>query len=348
MPARTTPRRLLVTLAMAIGCLSPIAIAVPAEDNAALRYWRAIWLMGEDTPSSAIHYEGLYDPNHNHAPEGEDPYPSSQLLEDKAEVIGLLIEASLLEDCDFGVDYHNGVEATLPHLSPMRKSAQLLMLDARRLLAEGNTDAATERIAAGYRLAEHMTGDRTLINALVSIACFSLVDGVVSENAQAFTPENRRTIAAALTRFDAEDPFGCVRAVRSEAELFGGWMLQRIDNQWATPESFAADVAMLTDDPDNPGGLLRTFYSGDRNDQKAFQKALRAQLDQYSTALHLMADAWNTPEAEQSLQAIGEKITEGSFGALAQLMAPALTRVHRNDTTTRDLLTDRLNWATNR
>jgi len=342
------PTRLpLFTLALtiAIGCLSPIAFAVPTEDNAALRYWR-VWIeMDQNDLRWVGSYEGPYDPEHNHANEGEPAVTSAEILGTHNAFIEGLIEATEFPACDFGVDYDKGVEALLPHLSWMRNSAQLLVLDAKRLISEGEIDAATERLAAALRLSQHVTGDTTLINALVSIACFAMVDGEIDAHAQVFSNENRQTLRSALLRFDPDDPFGCVRAVRGEAEIFGGWMVKRIDHEWSTPESFAADVAMLTDGSDGEEGVLSAVYSGDLKDHEAFRRSLRSQLDQYFTALHLMADAWNTPDAEQSLEAIGEKITDGSFGALTQLMAPALTRARQNDMKMRSALTDRIEWA---
>lgn len=334
----------ILTLLIAIACLSPISIAASADQNAALRYWRAMWIMGEDTPSPSVDYEGLYDPNYNHASDGEEPYPSSQLLEDRAEAIGLLIEASRLDHCDFGIDYEKGVEALLPHLSPMRRAAQLLVLDARRLLSEGDTDGATERVTAAYRLAEHMTGDLTLINSLVSMACFSLVDSFVETNEASFNDAHRQTIAQAIARFDADDPFGCAKAVRGEATFFGGWMLRRVDNEWSTPDRFIEDFATLFDfgtaDEVRAEVFNTTFDSAE-----SFRAQLRREIEKYNTALNLMADAWNTPDAEKSLEAIETQIVEGNFGTIARHMAPALGRCHASDMKARATLEARLEWA---
>ena len=334
----------ILTLLIAIACLSPISIAAEADRNAALRYWRAVWLMGEDSPSASIDYEGLYQPNYNHAPNGEAPYSSSQLLQDQSEVIRLLIEASLLEECDFGVDYDKGVEALLPHLSPMRRAAQLLVLDARRLLSEGDKAGATERVTAAYRLAEHMTGDLTLINSLVSMACFSLVDSFVETHESSFDDAHRQAIAQAIARFDADDPFGCAKAVRGEATFFGGWMLRRVGNEWSTPDAFVADLRTLFD-VETAENLRAEMFAAEAGTGEAFRQKLRREIEKYATALNLMADAWTTPDAEKSLDAIESQIVDGGFGAVAQVMAPSLGRCHASDMKARATLQARLEWA---
>lgn len=338
-----------LALTIAIGCLSPIAIAVPASENAALRYWR-IWSYIDSSESNdelllVSVYDGAYDPNYNHAGEGESVVTCEQLLSTLDPFIEGLIEATEFPACDFGVDYDKGVEALLPHLSTMRKTAQLLVLDAKRQISEGEIDAATERLAAALRLSQHVTGDTTFINALVAVACFALVEGEIAAHAELFSAENRKTLHAALLRFDTEDPFGCAQAIRSEAEIFGGWMAKRIDHEWSTPESFAADVATLMDSDGDPADVIREVHRGDLDDHEAFRRSLRTQLDQYFTALHLMAEAWNTPDAQQSLEAIGEKISDGSFGSVARIVAPALTRSHQSDMKMRSALAARLEWA---
>jgi len=340
-----------LALTIAIGCLSPIAIAVPASENAALRYLR-IWSYIDTTNNSEYFqlvsgYDGVYDPEFNHANEGEPPVTSRDLLSTLGPFIEGLIEATEFPASDFGVDYHKGVDAMLPHLSPMRQTARLLTLDAKRLFSEGEMDAATERLAAALRLSQHATGDTTLINALVSVACFALVDDEIAANIEIFSAENRKTLRDALHRFDNEDPFGCFRAIRSEAQFVGGWMVKRIDHEWSTPESFGADVSMLMDSSSDPNEVIRAVYRGDLDDHEAFRTSLRTQLDQYFTAMHLIADAWNTPDAQKSLEAIGQRITDGSFGAVAQVMAPALSRAHRSDMQMRTRLHARLEWASN-
>lgn len=335
----------LLALAIAIGCLSPIAMAVPSSENAALRYWRVIQILGEDQLSMVSNADfKVFQPQQNIADEGEDPVTTDEFLASNADTIELLIEATRFPGCDFGIDYEKGIDALLPNLGPMRRMAQILILDANRLLAEGDTDGAAERIAACLRLSQHITGDTTLINSLVSIAVFALVEDMVLKNQPSFSAENRQTIATALARFDAEDPFGCVKSVLGEAKHFGDWMVRRVDNEWSTPETFKADIAMLYgEDPQD--GALDDLVAADHKDLQAFRRSLLSQIEQYCTVLRLTAEAWNSPDAEQSLKALEAKIVDGTFGGVAMMMAPSLIRCHHSDMKTRAKLDALKDWA---
>lgn len=334
--------------AIAIGCLSPIASAVPSSENAALRYWRVWSFMHAGTIRDDFYlvsvYDGAYDPEFNHADEGHEVVTSEDLLGSLEGFIDGLIEATEFPACDFGIDYDKGVDALLPHLPPIRKSAQLLILDAKRLLAEGDTDGATERIAACFRLSQHITGDTTLINSLVSLAVFGLAEDLVLENQASFSDANRQSIAEALARFQADDPFGCVKSVLGEAEHFGDWMMRRVDDEWSTLDRFAADFTALFDgDPQDE--IMSDFFSDTVKTPEDFRRLLRSEIDQYCTALHLMAEAWNSPDAEKSLNALEAKIIDGSFGTVTKVMAPALTRCHHNDMRGREKLSRLREWA---
>lgn len=335
----------LLALAIAIGCLSPLAMAVPSSENAALRYWRVIHILGEDQLSMASNADlKAYEPERNLADEGEDPVTTAEFLASNAENIELLIEATRFPACDFGIDYDKGVDALLPNLSPMRRMAQILILDAHRLLTEGDADGATERVAACMRLAQHLSHEPVLINSLVSMAVFALAEGFIVENQASFSAANQQTIAAALTRFQTDDPFGCMNAVLGEAQHFGGWMIRRVDNEWSTPEGFAADFSMLFDgDPQNEE--MAEFFEGELKNPEAFQRNLRSQIERYCTALQLTAEAWNSLDAEQSLKALEAKIADGTFGNVAMMMAPSLIRCHQSDMKTRAKLDALKDWA---
>ena len=345
MTHRTLLRPVLLAL-VAITCFAPLAMAASADQNAALRYWRVFAVIGEDDMSLINVDSERYEPERNHAPEGEPVVTSAELLERHADSIELLMEAAAIPACDFEVDYHHGVEALLPHLSPARRSCQLLILDAQRLMAAGKPDEAVRRVAAAYQLAQHLTGDVTLINSLVSIACFALIDDFVEKHEPAFNADQRKTISRALARFDQADPFGCAKAVRGEATYFGGWMLRRVDNEWSTPEGFIEDLGLFFDD-ETAGSLRADIFTSQFTDGATFQDQLRREIEKYHTALHLMADAWNTPDAEKSLDAIEAQIVDGGFGPGAQVMAPALGRCYSSDMKARTTLKARLEWARN-
>lgn len=326
---------------------SPIAHAVPASDNAALRYWRAWWLIGDETLNQISHSEyGVYAPDRKQGPEQGSSLTTAELLAGHASAIQLLIEAASMPRCDFGIDYHKGVDALLPNLAPMRRSVQLLALDAERLMSEGDVDAAVTRMVAAIQISQHAAVDRTLINSLVSMACFSLSSELINAHKKLLDENHRRMIAHALTRFSPDDPFHAIGAIRSEAEFFGGWMLRRVDSEWSTFESFAFDIANLVDFTEDEAAASAMEISNSK-ELGSFQDELRAEIQKYQTWMHLVAEAWTHQHPKEALDALEAQLMAGNFGHLAQLMAPSLTKVFRSDQESHERLQSLRAWAEN-
>ena len=344
MKARLKVQLLALTTLFAMLC-SPLALAVPSSDNAALRYWQAWSIIGEGDLSRPFGVEyGKYDPDMNLSEEGQPVVTNDDLLARTSDGIQLLIEAAAMPACDFGIDYRKGLEVLLPPVSPMRRSVQLLVLDAERLIASGDIDQASIRIVAALQTSQHVAADGTLINALVSMACFSHVDGFIQHHSDQFEDSHRKDIAHALARFNREDPFHCIGAVRNEAKYFGEWMMRRVDAEWADQDSFLSDLNLLFDD-DTASEMGRDAIAKHFSSHLDFQHQLRTEISKYTTWMMLLAEAWNKPHAVESIEALETQLRDGNFGFIAHAMAPSLTRSHTNDMKNRAALEDLMKWA---
>ena len=80
---------------------------------------------------------------------------------------------------DFNLQYEQGFELLLPHLSQLRMMARLMAVDANVRLHDGNTSGAAARLTSMYQMGRHVTSDRILISSLVGQSIFSVSDANV-------------------------------------------------------------------------------------------------------------------------------------------------------------------------
>lgn len=320
--------RITTTLAAAIlgaGLLAsePAALAgVPVSDqNAALRYWRAFEL--GDSDSSRVIAE--YTPD----PQAEQWLPTDELvkaLAQQQERIEALIEATRFEHCDFGVDYDDGPYVLLPHLNKLRSSALLLLLDGRMHAHQGDVDAAVERCAAVYRMAEHISREKVLISSLVSLAIFAVADDFVAEldSAGKLTDAHRQTLANALGRFRTVDPFGMKTALAGERDLMANWMRRVLADDGLEG---GIDLALALFDYEAHEMDQAREEIARRIPDEATAERMIAAFEQFYT---LMLHAWDQPDALTKLERLERSyVTENPDGWLVGSFAVS-SSVHRS------------------
>lgn len=95
-------------------------------------------------------------------------------LERSRKGIALLHEITAHPDLDFHLDYNAGANLMLPHLAPLKKSAQALSAAALVDLHKGDTTAAAQHIRAMLALAKGARDEPLLISQLVRIAILQI------------------------------------------------------------------------------------------------------------------------------------------------------------------------------
>ena len=86
----------------------------------------------------------------------------------------LLLEAASREECDFQVDFSQGLEAPMPHLAKLRTAARVLGFAAIVAAADGDPDAAAEYSWAIFRIGNHLANESYAISRLVRCAIFHI------------------------------------------------------------------------------------------------------------------------------------------------------------------------------
>ncbi len=306
-----------VCAAVAAGLLASAAWAgMPQSDqNAALRYWRA-FDMDNQTLDEILAASKSNDWAQGWRPDEE----FLRDLESQRGMIDALLEASLLEQCDFGVDYQKGFEALLPHLGKMRRGAMLLMLEARVLADRGDIDGAVDRTRAVYAMAEHVTDDRILISSLVSLAMFRLADEMVIslQEAGLLAPDHSATLGETLMRFDQNDPFAIKRSIESERDITLSY-LRRIVVERGIEGTIAYLDSLMETDEDLEAEMRSAIPD---------EKSLDRQIASYEEYYTLVLQAWDRPDAQSRISDLEKLYIEGKDGYIVGNLAVAARTIH--------------------
>jgi len=148
-------------LATTVAFSASSARAYP-PDNAAVLYYRAFLLYDAQDDMKAR----LDDYRQGLLPRDEEV---ERYLAKNAPVIAMVLDATRIAHCDWGLDYSQGTEVVLPPHKKAREIFFLIAAEARRQADTGHPRQALEHCVGMYRMANHLK-DRPLISYLVGIA----------------------------------------------------------------------------------------------------------------------------------------------------------------------------------
>lgn len=279
--------------------------------NAALQY-HAAWMLLEPV----LDYNEFTSDELDALDEGILPERYAELLESNQAYIELLIDASRLEECDFGLNYEQGIEMLIPQLAVMRSSAKLLVNDARRL-RNTDTDAVAERLAATIRIGEHASQTRTVIGSLVGVAIADLARSETTKllDENRMNVEQAKLVDAALDRVLVEDPFFSLGSVRTEAVMMTTWIKHEFNNE-AAGEQFV-DVFVIAGAEGHEDTLERELQDMDG-------KTIGRMTEQAAFGYEDLIEAWQAADPEAAMERVEQKLIRGGYGPVARLVMPAL------------------------
>ncbi|HYF14269.1 MAG TPA: hypothetical protein VD971_04265 [Phycisphaerales bacterium] len=247
-------------------------------------------------------------------------------LEENQRLIEAILTAAETRDCDWGIQYQEGMHALLPYLGALRQSCRAISADVERLVAEGgdeNQRAAGRRLAAMVNMSQHVRNDRVLISSLVGVAITvkTLVTADELMQTGALGVEPAQKLVAALRALPKDDPFGTRECIIGERDVFLTWAKRKYTEGDEGGARMIRDMEDMgtsgADDPDVAG------MEGEEL-KKEFERA-----EQYFTSAY---EVWNEPDAAEELQDLADRVQDGDFGAVASVLAPALTTCHKSDT----------------
>jgi hypothetical protein len=137
----------------------------PETKNAALRYWIAFAEMKDlpaDKPTQELLEKTLS------AEAMWDEKKIAPILDANKFAIDIMQRATKLPDCDWGVEYKQGTNASIAYAPRARALSRLNTLEGMRQLAAGNSQSATDTWLAGVRFSQDLARGGSLIFALMA------------------------------------------------------------------------------------------------------------------------------------------------------------------------------------
>jgi len=138
-------------------------------DNAAVLYYKAAALYEVDDEMANM-LKDLQKGNIDVNEKIREFVKNSQII------VNTVLDATEVKNCDWGMDFSQGVAMEMPPLASMRKMAWLVIADAKILATDGDYEAAINRCMSLYRMARHIN-DRVYISYLVGIS----INGLANE-----------------------------------------------------------------------------------------------------------------------------------------------------------------------
>jgi hypothetical protein len=138
---------------------------LPETRNAALRYWQAFAEI-KDPPPQKTTLDLM-----EKTLKGEAAWNESQLapvLDPNQNALGIFLRATSLPECDWGLEYRRGPEASIAIVPRASVMARLNSLQAMREMANGHKNEAVARWLAGIRFSQDLAHGASLIFAITA------------------------------------------------------------------------------------------------------------------------------------------------------------------------------------
>ncbi len=324
----SAPSQFLATIAVAAVTVASPAIAQQDDpDNAATWYQQAMEQMASLSPET-LNLVTAYD---------FSQAPTPQLREAIAQampVLELFDQGTRRQVADFGLDYSQGLELTLPHLSKLRQIARAANTAAMLHLHDGDPAGAAALMGPMYRASAHFGHDETLISTLVGQAVFALSDKAVQhavDRAQFTNSEAATLLRDVEAMATAADPFNMIGAMEREGDMITGWLSTMRDD----PEERRRVTDLIGEDGNNDWLEEVIAMPADEFDQAVTQLA-----HVMDRAVDILAIA--DPERDKAEMAILEaEIEAGEHGPLMEL-APAMGKLLERKLHVEEMLAQRV------
>ena len=296
---------------MVLAVLPALRAEPPDNRNGATWYGRAL----ENFPSVTDEEWELVNRYRAHSA-GVPPVELRRILARFDRAMGHARRGARQKYSDYQLDYSQGFDLMLPHLTRMRTLARVMQADALVKLHDGDAGAAADRIASMYRMGSHMGEDRIVISSLVGQIVWKAGDQALQTmlDRGALGPAEAAVALRAAESMPSIDPFNYVDATIMEFDL----VVSTIENQ-VDADGFV-DLDMLGDfDEREPA----------ENSVMTVEE-VREHFDLYGEyideVVEILVEA-DPDRGPQDLEALTQRLADGEFGQIAGRFAPKMNKV---------------------
>ena len=174
-----------VIFAVLVLLISAPSLSAYPPDNAAVLYYKAFTLYEkEDGIDLWDYFKGNIESNEK----------IEQYLKKNRRIINIVLDATRIDHCDWGLDYSQGTEVLLPPLHKAREIFVLLAAEATMQADRGDYRKALGRCISIYRMARHIN-ERPIICYLVAVAINAATHKYITTQFLSEMPQDVETLA---------------------------------------------------------------------------------------------------------------------------------------------------------
>lgn len=249
-------------------------------------------------------------------------------------IIDDILEATRFDRADFAAGVRPERHKIKNHINrsmqPVRTVARHLVYDARRHMAEGDPDAAAERLAAVFRLSWHLIERKPLVvPSLTASATFGLAmhSARIWAEEDLLTAEGVARIREAIKPYDPDDPFRLTQAWRNEGRLpasdLQSWLehIERVETierdrpEWA--DRARAQLKLELEDRVSAAAYEEAYERGGEQWLQVLPDVLTEYWDGYERFKSDIADAI---EDEDRIAELVQARDAGEYGPVAPIL----------------------------
>jgi hypothetical protein len=148
--------------------------AVPADQNAALKYLEARAMLVEPPPDNPLDKFSWREVQNGQALRKDIAAAAEEYVDLNSESLALLHSAAIMKRSRYPVDLSMGTKVQLPHLAPVKRMTQLLKWEALIKAERGDVKAARQSLLSSLALSNSLRNEPLFISELVRMACMAL------------------------------------------------------------------------------------------------------------------------------------------------------------------------------
>jgi len=202
---------------------------VPDTENAALLYESATLLLkAHPTPDGNL-LEDLGDISDKFikeslAPDKLDEFKQLIGQDVVTQALSIIAQGTQRDSCRFDLDYDDGLNTLLPHLSGMKNFTRILGAKACLEAKTGNPDSAWDMVLTQLKFADALRSEPVLISKIVRIAMIRLSCNTITKLCEIAPPNAQQYGDIQSLLKDLDDIRPLIHSIDAERLLIGEWV----------------------------------------------------------------------------------------------------------------------------